>query len=255
MKFTPLELRELGELEDVDIVLHQEDFGQDSAELDRGSPGKQLAVIERIFAEWRCREVGGASRRLHFHFFAKPLELVGSDGVEAFRYERTEMTSLGEIVSTGEVREQKLQALYYAVGYFGSPLSGIPFDVEQGVIPNTRGAVLDDTDDYVRGIFVTGWIKRGPIGLIGHTKSDAKQTIDTLLELKDSLWTPERTDPDRVVDLLTRRGCKFTGLSGWQRLDREEMKLGKSKGKERQKVVSRNEMLRLSSPETRQISV
>ena len=247
VKFTPLELRELGELKDVDIVLHDEDFSENGVQPDGSSSSKQLAVIERIFADWRKRDVGGASRRLHFHFFAQPLEVVGSDAVEGLRYVRTEMTPSGEIVTTGEIREEELQAVYHAVGYFGSPLADIPFDREKGVIPNDRGAVLDDSGVHVPGEFVTGWIKRGPVGLIGHTKSDAMETINSLLEFEDSRWTPKKTDPSTVTPFLTKQGCNFTDLSGWQRLDYEETRLGKTRGKERLKVVSRKGMLAISA--------
>ena len=243
VKFTPLELRELGELNDVDIILQDEDFSQDGLEPDGPSPSKQLAVIERILAEWRKRKVGGGSRRLHFHFFAQPIEVLGEDAVEALRYGRTEMTSSGEIVATGEIREQKVQAVYQAVGYFGSPLLEIPFDSDRGVIPNERGAVVDGENVHLTGVFVTGWIKRGPVGLIGHTKSDAMETIETLLGLEDSRWTPENKGPEAVVDLLASRGCEFTSLSGWQRLDEAEIERGKSRGKARLKVVSRQEMV------------
>lgn len=247
VKFTPLELRELGELKDVDIVLHDEDFSPNVMEPHGSSLSKQLAVIERIFAEWRKREVGGSSRRLHFHFFAQPLELLGSNVVEALRYRRTEMTSSGEIVETAEILEQEVQAVYHAVGYFGSPLPEIPFDSERGVIPNDSGAVVDGKGVLLAGVFVTGWIKRGPVGLIGHTKSDAMETVKALLRLRDSRWTPENSDPESVVDLLSGRGCEFIGLSGWQRLDEEEIQRGKPRGKEREKVVSRAEMVAIAA--------
>ena len=251
VKFTPLELRELGELEDVDILLHDEDFCHDGGGLDSALPNKQLAVIERIFAEWRKREVGLASRRLHFHFFAQPLKVRGSRSVEALLYGRTKMTPSGEIVATEEIREQEVEAIYHAVGYFGSPLPEIPFDSERGVIPNERGAVVDAENLRVTGVFVTGWIKRGPVGLIGHTKSDAMETIETLLEHDDARWTPENTDPEAVMDLIASRGCEFTSLSGWQRLDEEEIERGKPRGKERLKIVSRLEMVALSAPPSR----
>ena len=247
VKFTPLELRELGELKDVDIVLHVEDFTQDGVESGESSPSRQLAVIERIFSEWRKREVGQASRRLHFHFFAQPIKVLGTDAVEAFRYGRTEMTSSGQIVTTGEMRELEAQAVYRAVGYFGSPLPELPFDSHRGVISNESGAVVDGEGAHVNGVFVTGWIKRGPVGLIGHTKSDAMETIETLLRREESRWNPENTDTEAVVDLMASRGCEFTSLSGWQRLDEEEIERGKPRGKDRLKVVSREEMVDLAS--------
>ena len=247
VKFTPLELRELGELRNVDIVLHDEDFSEDIMEPHGSSPSKQLAVIERIFAEWRIREVGGASRRLHFHFFAQPIEVLGPDAVEALRYRRNEMTLSGEILGTAEIREQEVQAVYHSVGYFGSPLPEIPFDSDRGVIPNERGAVVDGEGVHLPGVFVTGWIKRGPVGLIGHTKSDAMETIEKLLELEASRWDPENTDPEACMDLIVSRGCEFTSLSGWQRLDEEEIRRGAPRGKERMKIVSREEMVAIAA--------
>ena len=246
VKFTPLELRELGELKDVDIVLHDEDFSQNGVQPDVSSSGKQLAVMERIFADWRKRDVGGASRRLHFHFFAQPLEVLGSAAVEGFRYRRNAPKPSGEIAPTGETREQAVQAVYRAVGYFGSPLPDIPFDESKGVIPNDKGAVVNGEHGHMAGVFVTGWIKRGPVGLIGHTKSDAMETINTVLELRDSRWKPRNTGPSSVTELLTNQGCDFTDLSGWQILDDEEARRGRSRGKERLKVVSREEMLAVS---------
>ena len=71
---------------------------------------------------------------------------------------------------TGEIREVPVEAIYRAVGYFGSPLEGIPFDEKHGVIPNREGQVLHTSDNSrMYGVYATGWIKRGPVGLIGHT--------------------------------------------------------------------------------------
>ena len=89
VKFTPLELRELGELRDVDMILYDEDFDYDDASKLAIESNKQVMVIDRVLKQWREREVGQASRRLHLHFYAKPLEVTGDGKVEAFRYERT----------------------------------------------------------------------------------------------------------------------------------------------------------------------
>ncbi|MDO8338193.1 MAG: FAD-dependent oxidoreductase, partial [Microcella sp.] len=182
VKFTPLELRELGELRDVDMIVHDEDFEYDDAARAAIASNKQLFVIDKVFTQWRARETGQASRRLHLHFYAKPVEVLGEDGrVVGFRYERTRPDGAGGVVGTGEFREVEVQAVYRAVGYFGSPLDGIPFDERHGVIPNHEGRVLDDDNAVVPGVYATGWIKRGPVGLIGHTKSDAMETIQHVL--------------------------------------------------------------------------
>ncbi len=243
VKFTPLELRELGELGDVDIILDDRDFIDREGAERLGAQGKQGAVIERIFDEWRNRDVGSASRRLHFHFFAKPLEIFGTTAVEGLSYERTWIDFEGRVSGTGEIANLHVQAVYRAVGYHGSPIPGLPFDEDRGVIPNHAGMVLSDARVPTPGVFVTGWIKRGPIGLIGHTKSDAMETVSSLRDAMRSFWSPTQADPGCIVDLLRSRGVKFTSLSGWHKLDEREIKLGTAKKKERLKVVSRGEML------------
>ncbi len=247
VKFTPLELRELGELDDVDMVVYEEDFDYDEASRNAIESNKQIMVIDRIFRTWRDKPQTGASRRLHLHFFAKPLEVLGADGaVNGFRYERTEPDGAGGVRGTGEVREIEVQAVYRAVGYFGSQLPGIPFDDKRGVIPNREGQVLDDADEPVHGVYATGWIKRGPVGLIGHTKSDAMETIRTLVNDQANWWSPAHPDEQSVIDLLTSRGVQYTNLDGWHRLDEHEIALGAPAGRARVKVVPRDEMVDIS---------
>ncbi|MBX9718034.1 MAG: pyridine nucleotide-disulfide oxidoreductase, partial [Microbacteriaceae bacterium] len=209
---------------------------------------KQITVIDRIFTQWRARETGSASRRLHLHFYAKPLEvLTDAEGrVAGFRYERTRPDAHGGVEGTGEIREVAVQSVYRAVGYFGSPLDGIPFDERHGVIPNHEGQVLGDDNQKVPGVYATGWIKRGPVGLIGHTKSDAMETIQHLVTDQASWWNPADPDEQSVVDLLDSRGVLYTNLDGWHRLDAHEQALGAPQGRERVKVVPRDEMIRIS---------
>ena len=247
VKFTPLELRELGELRDVDMIVHDEDFDYDDAAREAIASNKQLVVIDRIFQSWRQRETGSASRRLHFHFYAKPVAVLGDSHVEAFRFERTRPDGAGGVTGTGEMREVNVQALYRAVGYFGSALPGIPFDDRHGVIPNHEGQVLGPDNSIVPGVYATGWIKRGPVGLIGHTKSDAMETIQHVVNDQRSWWTPAEPDEEAVVTLLDDRGVAFTDLTGWQRLDQAERDLGEPRGRERIKIIPREDMLRLSA--------
>jgi ferredoxin--NADP+ reductase len=247
VKFTPLELRELGELRDVDMVVYDEDFDHDEASLTAIQTNKQVMVMNRVLEQWRTREVGQASRRLHLHFWAKPVEIVGEDGhVTALRYERTRPNGEGGVEGTGEVRELPVQAVYRAVGYFGSPLPGVPFDEKTGVIPNREGQVLDEDGSPLPGVYATGWIKRGPVGLIGHTKSDAMETVQHIVNDQASWWTPADPSPEAVPALLRERGVDYTDLDGWHALDEHEQALGAAEGRERIKVVPRDEMVDVS---------
>jgi ferredoxin--NADP+ reductase len=250
VKFTPLELRELGELNDVDMIVYDEDFEYDEASQAAIASNKQVMVIDRVLQQWRQREVGGASRRLHLHFYAKPLEVIGDESghVAAIRYERTAPDGEGGVRGTGEIREVPVEAIYRAVGYFGSPLDGIPYDEKHGVIPNREGQVLHTSDNArMYGVYATGWIKRGPVGLIGHTKSDAMETIKHVINDQGNWWTPVDPSEESVVELLRSRGVDYTNLDGWHALDQHELALGDAQGRIRIKVVPRDEMIAVSN--------
>lgn len=257
VKFTPLELRELGELRDVDTVVYDEDFDYDEASLAAIASNKQVKVIDRVLQSWRTRPAannagGEASRRLHLHFWSKPVEIkTDADGrVAAIVYERTRPDGSGGLESTGELREIAIGQLYRAVGYFGSPLKDVPFDKRHGVIPNHEGQVLaKDSNQRVPGVYATGWIKRGPVGLIGHTKSDAMETVQHLVKDQGSWWDPEDPSEAAIPALLESRGVKWTDLDGWHRLDEHEVALGEPQERARIKVVPRDEMVRISRGE------
>lgn len=257
VKFTPLELRELGDLRDVDMVVYDEDFDYDEASKAAIASNKQVMVIDRALQSWRKLDSvnnagGSASRRLHLHFYAKPVEVKkDADGrVEALVYERTRPDGQGGVVGTGELREVPIQSLYRAVGYFGSPLPGVPFDKRHGVIPNHEGQVLHkDSNERVPGVYATGWIKRGPVGLIGHTKSDAMETVSHIINDQGSWWTPEDSSDEAIPALLESRGVRWTDLEGWHRLDEHEIALGAPHERARIKVVPRDEMVNISRGE------
>ncbi|KQR26025.1 FAD-dependent oxidoreductase [Microbacterium sp. Leaf151] len=244
IKFTPIELRELGEVPNVDIVVHDEDFvDADPAQ----ASNNQLKVMLRVLNSWRTREQTGASRRLHLHFYHSPLAVLGDERVEGLRFERTEPVGDGTVRSTGEIREIAVQQVYRAVGYFSSPVLGAPFDAVRGVVPNVEGRVVEGSE-VVSGLYATGWIKRGPVGLIGHTKSDAMETIAHLVsDIEAGALTAPTVDGD-VLEALAERGVEFTTWEGWRTLDAHERALGAAHEhtRERVKVVSREEQVSVS---------
>ena len=255
VRFTPLELRELGELRAVDIVLDAADFGLAPAAAAALTSTKQLFVINRILSEWRTREVGSASRRIHLHFYSRPVEVIGvgpegEERVAGLRFERTTPDGEGGVVGTGEFRELAIDGLYRAIGYFGTPLDEVPFDEHRGVIPNRAGRAINDNDELVHGVYASGWIKRGPVGLIGATKSDAMETVQSLLGDQAEWWSPSEPSPDAVKAMLEARGIRYTTGEGWHRLDLHERALGEAEGRERVKVVPREEMVDISRADT-----
>ncbi|WP_290052090.1 FAD-dependent oxidoreductase [Amycolatopsis solani] len=246
-KFTPLELRELDHSPNVEVIVYPEDIEFDEGSIAALRASKQIDMVVKTLQEWAIREPGTRPRRLHLHFFHSPTEITGADGrVTGLRTERTELTGDGNVRGTGEFHDWDVQAVYRAVGYLSSHLPEVPFDHVAGVVPNQAGRVLDLDENQLPGVYVTGWIKRGPIGLIGHTKGDAAETVASLLADADTLTEPKYSSPDAILDFLTTRGIPVTTWDGWGRLDAHEKSLGSAAGRERIKVVEREEMTRVS---------
>jgi ferredoxin/flavodoxin---NADP+ reductase len=246
-KFTPLELRELDHSPNVEVIVYPEDIEFDEGSIAALRASKQIDMVVKTLQEWAIRDQGDRPKRLHLHFFHSPAEIVGSEGkVTGLRTERTELTGDGNVRGTGEFHDWDVQAVYRAVGYLSSHLPEVPFDHSTGTVPNQAGRVLDIDEEQVPGVYVTGWIKRGPVGLIGHTKGDAAETIASLLADADNLAAPSVDDPDAILGFLNDRGIPFTTWEGWGKLDAHEKSLGTPHGRERVKVVERDEMTRIS---------
>ena len=244
VKFTPLELREAVHIEGVDTIVHEEDYQYDDGSRAAIDSNNQTRVMVNTLEGLREKAPVGASRRLHLHFFSSPVEILDSEGkVVGLRIERTELDGSGGVVGTGELRDFPVQAVYRAVGYFGSPLAGLPFDAKKGVIPNQGGRVLDEAANAVPGTYATGWIKRGPVGLIGHTKSDALETINNLIVDADTWWQPTSPDESAIVALLSARGVEYVDWQAWLKIDAKERELGEAEGRERIKLVDREDFL------------
>jgi ferredoxin--NADP+ reductase len=131
------------------------------------------------------------------------------------------------------------------VGYFGSALPEVPFTQRTGVIPNQGGRVLSVEGQQIAGVYATGWIKRGPIGLIGHTKSDALETIGNLISDRDSWWQPANPDESAVEKLLETRRVAYVTWDDWLKVDAEELRLGAAEGRERIKLFDREDFNRI----------
>ncbi|HET7015082.1 MAG TPA: FAD-dependent oxidoreductase [Streptosporangiaceae bacterium] len=193
-KFTTKELRELGELEGVEVVVGSGEA--DLAAFDDSGESSRLAVDNRlvrgnykVISDWAARsgaeaEAGpgvGAARRLTVRFWLSPVEIQGESRVEGLTVERTRLDASGRLVGTGQYETVPVQMVLRSVGYQSVPLPGVPFDDRSHTVPNADGRVLDSSGQPLPGEYVAGWLKRGPTGVIGTNKSDAAQTVRALL--------------------------------------------------------------------------
>ncbi|MFC7463264.1 FAD-dependent oxidoreductase [Brachybacterium sp. GCM10030252] len=269
-KFSPLEARELAHPKGLQVVMDPRDLEQiTEAEWEAIKADKRTDQVVSTFAGWlseqQRREAAGeeptdmhggpVQRRLHMHFWHRPVEVLGEDGkVTGMRFERTRLDADGRVEGTGEYIDYELGAVYRAVGYFGSELPGVPYDPQRGVIHNVAGRVTEADGTVVPGVYANGWIKRGPVGLIGATKSDAIETINSLHEdiAAGTLSAAPEREEDAILRLLEDRGVQYTTWEGWTSLDEHERSLGAAavdadgEPRARIKVVEREEMVRVS---------
>jgi ferredoxin/flavodoxin---NADP+ reductase len=243
VRFTPVELRQLGELADAEVVVH------DDGLLAAGVPDE---IIDRrmwhnleILTGWAhaaSRNGTRPGRRIHLRFLRSPVRILGTDRVTGVVVERTALTPEGGVIGTGEEETIDVGLIVRAVGYTAEPIAGLPFDARTGTVPNERGRVVD-AGAPVPGEYVTGWIRRGPTGVIGTNKHDAVETVTALLDDLPALPPPAHPDPDDLARALAAHGVRPVDWTAWLRLDAEEIRLGQGRGAERVKVAELDAML------------
>ncbi|HVC07486.1 MAG TPA: FAD-dependent oxidoreductase [Solirubrobacterales bacterium] len=250
--FTNPEIRELGEMEDADIVVDPSEVALDSASqayLDSEDADKTTRVNVETLREFSQRESRGKRRRIVLRFLASPIEIGGDGRVERIVIGRNELVEEGGALrarDTGAREELACGLVLRSVGYTGVPIEGVPFDHARGLILNDGGRVLDSHDAGHRvGHYTAGWIKRGPSGVIGTNKKDALETVRHLLVDVESqtLLTPASPEPAAVEDLLAARGIRYVSFEDWQAIDQAEVGRGEPHGRPRVKFVRVEEML------------
>ncbi len=185
-KFTTKELRELGELDGVEVVTYGGEVDLDA--FDPTGESARLAESDRhirgnytVIRDWASRPARGSARRLFVRFWQRPIEIHGPRQVSGLTLERTRLDSGGKFTGTGFFDTLNVDMVFRSVGYQSVPLADVPFDGRSYVVPNSEGRVLGPDGAPLPGEYVAGWLKRGPSGVIGTNKSDAAQTIQWLL--------------------------------------------------------------------------
>jgi ferredoxin/flavodoxin---NADP+ reductase len=241
--FTNPELIELTELAGADLIVDPADL-----ELD---PSSEAALAEDNMAQRNLvvlREVAatppsGKPRRITLRFLASPVAILGEQRVEAVEVVRNELVDDGRgglrAVPTGETEVIPCGLVLRSVGYRGVALDGVPFDDERGVIPNDCGRLAE-----ADGVYCTGWIKRGPSGVIGTNKKDATETVECLLDdVRTGRLVPRGGRASEVDALLAERGVEVVTQAGWDAIDAAERGRGEEQGRPRVKLTRWSELL------------
>jgi ferredoxin--NADP+ reductase len=236
--FTTKELLGLIQTPGIDVVVRSEEL----ALADPAPLGSAAAEKQRLLQELLARPLT-APRRVVLRFLASPETVLGEDWVSGIRlqHNRLEADGSGTVrpVPTGDLEELACGLLLRSIGYRGSAVPGMPFDDVRAVVPNVDGRV-DEAGETVPGLFVTGWIKRGPSGVIGTNKQCARETVGHLLDDFDAGRLPSPQDP---ADDIEARLPGHVGFDGWRQIDTHETGAGRAARRPRVKLVDVEEML------------
>jgi ferredoxin--NADP+ reductase len=247
--FTTVELKELGELAGADVVVDPADLELDPAsEAQLASDTKAQRNLE-VLRGYAGREPEGKPRLLRLRFFLSPVAILGDGKVEAIELvrNRLEEDADGRLVAvpTDERETVPCGLVFRSVGYRGIPVPGVPFDERRATMRNDCGRVLGEDGEPVPGVYCTGWIKRGPTGIIGTNKKDAAETTALLLEDIATGRLPRREEAtaEAVDALLAERGAEPVTYEGWTAIDEEERGRGEPLGRPRVKLCTWEELL------------
>jgi ferredoxin--NADP+ reductase len=223
-KFTTKELRELGALPHAEVHMRAEDLRLDPASAALAESDRHVRGNVAVMREWAGRPVGDMPRRLDLRFWLRPVEILGTDRVEALRLEHTTLNEEGRVVGTGVYETLPVGLVLRSVGYQSVPLPEVPFDPLAYVVPNDAGRVIGEDGRPLPGEYVTGWIKRGPTGVIGTNKSDAAETVRSVLA--DIAGRADAQRPS-IEALLESRQIRAVTYDDWLGIDAGEIALAR----------------------------
>ena len=244
--FTTKELRELGELSDAEVLVDAGDFDLDARSIAELAENKVAARNVEVMRTWLDRAPSAKSRRIHLKFWSRPTVIEGADRMTGVQIERTFYDDEGKLRGTGEAVPLPAQAIVRSVGYRGVGIAGVPFDEGAGTIPHVDGRVVHGGDAML-GLYVAGWIKRGPTGIIGTNKKDAAATVASLLDDVQA----GRLSVGKPGDFVSPGMVSYRG---WLAIDAAERALGASLGRERTTIHDRANLLALATEERSQAS-
>jgi ferredoxin/flavodoxin---NADP+ reductase len=222
----------LGHLAGVDVII-----GSDELEPHPDDDVETVMKLQ-IAREFAQREPSPGNKRIIFRFLTSPAQVIGDGHVEGLLVAHPGGDT--ELIAT--------RLILRSIGYRGSPIDGLPFDTAQGVIPGDNGRVLGENGLPAHGVYVTGWIKRGPRGVIGTNRRCAEQTVAKLWEDFDAgLLNRNVAERDALVALLAERTAEPVDWQGWRAIDAAERKRGSEASRPRVKFVDLADMLAVAS--------
>jgi NADPH-dependent glutamate synthase beta subunit-like oxidoreductase len=240
--FTTQELRELDGLAEATVLVDPADLELDPAGEERAATDRNVSRNLAVLRGWADHNPSPDRVRLRLRFFRRPVRLLGEERVTGVEVERTAVDGDGRAMGTGELEVLPADLVVRSVGYRGIPLPGLPVDERSGTVPNDTGRVLRE-GQVSPGEYVAGWIKRGPSGVVGTNKHDARETVAALLaDAADGRLRACGPVDDLVAELVVR-GAQPVLLDDWRAIDAAETALGATHGRARTTLHEREALM------------
>lgn len=252
---TDKELAEFGELPGVSVSVRSEDLilsNEEEKWLSDAPKGvRRNFEILKSFSESKIKP---ENRVFYIRFFLSPISLIGNKILTGIKLEKNYLTGPLEARKTESTGDQEIlpcDILFRSVGYFGSGIEGIPFDYKMGIYPNIEGRIVNNQDsvsgnsNILRGLYTSGWIKRGPSGVIGTNKSDSVETVKSIVSDIPELLQRNTKDPQLLWSKLERSGMRITTFADWKKIEENEKMDGIRLGKNASKIRTVKEMISL----------
>lgn len=248
--YTNSEFLALGEVDGVDVIIDPAELTLDPVSEAAHSDDhldSTIATKLRLAEEFAQRPTTDGNKRIVFRFLTSPTELTGDGKVGVLHAVRNIYPEAGEnvaIMPTDNSIDFETGLVLRAIGYRGVPINDVPFDEVRCVVPNFEGRVQSSVDgEVVRGLYVTGWIKRGATGGIGRNRLCGQETAESVIaDFVDGVLPQASTSADDVADLVADHGAHRIDLPGWKNIDAAERSAGKSAGRRRVKLVHIEEL-------------
>lgn len=225
-KFSLPELRELGEISGCAAVVSLDDLSRETGAPLSEAQSKTLSLLK----SFPVIEKEQASKRLHFHFWKSPIEISGKAKVESIQLKNAEDAE--ETIQCGLVVR--------CIGFRGVALPGISIDQKTGTMENSNGRVIEN-GAIIPGLYVCGWLKRGPSGTIGANRADSFVVASEILKDLESLPARAARTP---THLLRSVGLKPVDFKDWKKIDAREIAAGMHDNRPRRKFVKMEDLLK-----------
>ena len=248
--YTSPEFLALTHLSGVDVVIDPAELKLDPASqavLDDPEVEPSLRLKYTLAEEYAAEPPTEGNKRIVFKYLASPTAVLGTDKVEAVEYAHNELVEVDGVLNaraTDRTGSYDASLVLRSIGYRGEPVPDLPFDEKRAVVPNEHGRVTGPDGTPLTGVYVSGWIKRGPRGVIGSNRVDSEETVEAVIAdfMSGTLEAPTG-DRDALRALVQQRQPDLVDRAGWKAIDQAERGAGKEAGRPRVKFTTHTDLL------------